>query len=203
MTAPSSLPETGALTGHRTAHGDFILSAEELREITAFTVAAAREALSIFEDACPTDPRPRQAIEAAQLVVDGATRSRIQRLAAPAAHRAAKLAPSAAAYHAAMAAGDAGASMYLHPLARASQVAHILRAPAHAACAWEHAASHGSSQAALERAVERATPMLMAVLMRYPRAANSTSRVSDYMAHLDAALRDAAVGGNLGSGARA
>lgn len=204
MTTPSSPPGAQTFSGHQTTHGDFTLSAEELRAVTVFAVAAALEVLPIFEDVCPEDMRPRQAIEAAQLVIDGAPRSRIQRLAAPAAHRAAKLAPSPAARHAAMAAGDAGASMYLHPLAHASQVAHIHRAPAHAACAWEHAAVHGSeaSQAALARAVERATPGLLAVLMRYPRASQGTSRVSEYMALLDDALREAAIGENLRSGVR-
>lgn len=207
MTAPSSssFPDTQDPTAHRTTHDDFALSSAELGEVAAFTVAAAREVLAIFEDACPADPRPRQAIETAQLVIDGATRSRAQRLAAPAAHRAAKLAPSEAAYHAAMAAGDAGASMYLHPLARANQVAHILRAPAHAACAWEHSAPHGTeaSQAALARAVQRATPALIAVLMRYPRTPKSTSRVSEYMAYLDSALRGLTVGGDSQPGMRA
>jgi hypothetical protein len=67
----------------------------------------------------------------------GVLRSRVQRTAAADAYRAAKEAPSDAARHAAYAAADAAASAYLHPLARATQVRHILGAAAHAARATE------------------------------------------------------------------
>lgn len=177
---------------------DFSLSSADLREVTAFSLAAALEVLSIFESVRSEDVRPRLAIDAAQLVVDGAPRSRLQRLAAPAAHRAAKQAPSLAAYHAAMAAGDAAASMYLHPLARASQVGHILRASAHAACAWACATPTDPSavDASLNRAVMRATPGLVAVLDRYPRVLKGGGSISECVSWLDTALRDLSLHGD-------
>ena len=53
------------------------------------------------------------------------------------AHRAAKTATGEAAQQAALAAGAAAAAAYLHPLAKSTQVGHILRAAACAARAAE------------------------------------------------------------------
>lgn len=174
--------------------GDFSLTASELRDVTAFALASAVEVLPLYEAACPDDERPRLAIEAAREFVGGAPRSKLQRMAATAAHRAAKEAPSTAAFHAAMAAGDAAASAYLHPLADAAQVGHILRASAHAARAAElvrpedpHAADDS-----LQDAIRRATPVLVSVLSRYPATVISqrTNRVAKLVHQLDMALRD-------------
>jgi hypothetical protein len=179
------------LQGPPSPRASLTLTAAELREVTAFAVGAAAEVLPIFKVEHPSDPRPRRALEAAQLVIDGAPRSSLQRAAAPAAHRAARQASSLSAFHAAMAAGDAGASMYLHPLAHASQVNHILRAPAHAACAHELADVRGPQAArdSLDRAIRRATPTLIAVLDRYPLTRPGRTRVSKFVHHLDSALR--------------
>lgn len=192
MTATHHPPGGSARVRPGAVYGDFSLSSADLREVTTFNLAAALEVLPIFESVHSEDLRPRSAIEAAQLVVDGAPRSRLQRLAAPAAHRAAKQAPSLSAYHAAMAAGDAGASMYLHPFACSSQVGHILRASAHAACAWAYATPDdpGAADAALNRAVMRATPDLVAVLDRYPRVLKGGGSLSECVSWLDTVLRD-------------
>ncbi|MFI0794359.1 putative immunity protein [Micromonospora rubida] len=171
---------------------DFLLTASELREVTTFAVAAAAEVLPLYESASPNDARPRQAIEAAQNIVRGAPRSKLQRMTALAAHRAAKDALSSAAHHAAMAAGDAAASVYLHPLADAAQVNHILRAAAHAACATELIRTDVpyAAETFLEAARRRATPTLVSVLSRYPATPESSSRVAQLMRRLDIALRD-------------
>lgn len=179
--------------GRRTARQpDFSLTPEELREVTAFALAAAAEVLPLFEAACPDDQRPRLAIEASRQFVDGAPRSRAQRITAPAAHRAAKEAQTRVAFHAAMAAGDAAASAYLHPLADVAQVDHILRSTAHAARATElsHQDNPSAGEETLERARRRASAVLIPVLGRYPLTRKGSQRVSQLTHRLDVALRD-------------
>ena len=180
---------------------DFSLSATELREVTAFALAAAIPVLRIYEETNDADDRPRRAIDAAREFVDGAARSQLQRLTAPAAHRAAKAAPSAAARYAAMAAGDAAASAYLHPLADVTQVGHILRASAHAALASDLAEGEPSLADSIRIAVDNATPVLIDVLLRYPPTPATSSnrigsnRIGDVVHRLDVQLRTRAVDG--------
>jgi hypothetical protein len=170
--------------------GDFELSMDELRVVARYAAEGAEEVLALFEEARPDDRRPRDAVEAAWLFANGARRTKLQRVASLDAHRAAKEVARAA-KHAAQAAGDAAAAAYLHPLAKATQVGHILRAVAHAACALELAADSatGVADRHVERACRRATPALVDVLRRYPPAPSGTSRVAQLMKGLDAALR--------------
>ncbi len=171
--------------------GDFALSLDELRTVTRFAVESAQEVLPVFEHAVPDDPRPRAAVEAAWTFANGADRTRLQRVAALDAHRAAKAAGDGAARHAALAAGDASAAAYLHPIARATQVGHILRAVANAARAAELAwgVDSGAGPAVVAEACRRATPVLIAVLGRYPPAPAGSSRVAQLMTTLDTTLR--------------
>ena len=88
--------------------------------------------------------------------------------------------------------GDAAAAAYLHPIARASQVGHILRAAATVAHLTELGADvdQGAAARSLERSRLRATPVLVDVLGRYPRPPRlGGSRVAILMGELDAALR--------------
>jgi hypothetical protein len=168
----------------------FDLTMDDLREVTRYAVIHAEEVLAVFEQVHPDDGRPRAAVDAARAFADGARRTKLQRITAVAAHRAAKDAGTDAAKHAASAAGDAAASAYLHPYARADQVGHILRAAAHAACAAEALAEDpdvGLRQ--VREAAQRATPALVDVLRRYPPALHGTSRVSTLMEILDTTLR--------------
>jgi len=84
--------------------------------------------------------------------------------------------------HAARSAGDAASAAYLHPIARATQVGHILRAAANAARATELGAGDDPDigDALIEQARRGATPALIAVLNRYPLAPSATggSRIS-------------------------
>ncbi|MEV0004178.1 putative immunity protein [Micromonospora sp. NPDC050980] len=171
--------------------GDFDLTVDELRVVARYAVQHAEDVLPVFEQAVPGDPRPRAAIEAALVFVDGADRTKRQRIAAVDAHRAAQAAPSEAARLAARSAGDAAAAAYLHPLARASQVGHILRAAASAARIGELAAGGDPAVGAalLDRSRRRATPALVDVLRRYPPAPDGRSRVARLMSALDGALR--------------
>ncbi len=165
---------------------------EALRAIAGYAVACAEPALVLFRKARPDDPRPAAAIEAARVFAQGAPRSRLQRSAAAEAHRAAREATSGAARHAASAAGDAAAAAYLHPLAKATQVRHILGAAAHAARAAELARGDDPvvAEYVVSAAAKRATPLVLDVLTRYPRAPKGRSRVAVLMARLDSLLRD-------------
>ncbi|TRV75443.1 exonuclease SbcC [Streptomyces sp. 130] len=173
--------------------GDFELSMAELRVVAQYATEAAECVLPVFEDAHPGDARPRAAIVAAREFIDGAPRTRLQRVASMDAHRAAKDAATEAARLAAQAAGDAASAAYLHPLAKAHQVGHILRAAANAARIAEIRAGDDprAGERAVERARERATPVLIDVLRRYPPAPGGRSRAAWLMASLDASLRRA------------
>ena len=108
------------------------------------------------------------------------------------AHRAARDAATEAAGHAASAAGDAAAAAYLHPLAKATQVRHILGAAAHAARAAELARGDDPvvAEYVITAAAKRATPGVLDVLTRYPRAPKGRTRVAVLMGRLDGLLRD-------------
>jgi hypothetical protein len=176
----------------QTGTGDFELSTDELRAIAAYAHACAEPAFVIFHKASPDDPRPAAALEAARVFAEGAPRSRLQRTAAADAHRAARDAPTPAASHAASAAGDAAAAAYLHPLAKATQVRHILGSAAHAARAAELARGDDPvvAEYVLTAAATRAQRVVVDVLARYPRAPNGRTRVAVLMQRLDGLLRD-------------
>ncbi len=173
---------------------DFELTMDELRAVAGFAAACAEPALILFTKASPEDPRPADALDAARVFAAGAARSRRQRTAAVEAHRAAKAAPTEAARYAALAAGDAAAAAYLHPLANATQLRHILGAAAHAARAAELARGDDpvAGEYVLTAAAGRADPTVRAVLARYPRAPQGRSRVAGLVHRLDSLLRDPA-----------
>jgi len=170
---------------------DFDLTMDELRIVARYAAESAQEVLSLFEDAAAEDPRPRAAVEAAWVFANGAARTRLQRVTSIAAHRAATDVADEAAKHAACAAGAAAAAAYLHPLAKATQVGHILRAAASAACAAEMSAGDDPAvgSALIEQARRRASPVLVDVLSRYPLAPVGESRVAHLMKTLDTSLR--------------
>ena len=174
--------------------GDFELTMDELRAVVRFAVSCAEPSLVLFQKACPEDARPATALEAARVFSKGAARSRLQRTAAADAHLAAKDAPTQAARYAASAAGDAAAAAYLHPLAKATQVRHILGAAAHAARATE--AARGDDPVVAEyvitAAAKRADLIVQDVLSRYPRAPGGQGRVAGLIRRLDGMLRDPA-----------
>lgn len=170
---------------------DFELRLDELRAVARFAAESAQEVLPLFEEAVLGDGRPRSAIDAAALFAGGAARTNLQRTAAAGAHRAAASAPDEISRLAAGSAGDAAAAAYLHPLARASQVGHILRSAARAAHATELDAGglRKVGDSAVERMVVRATPVVVDVLRRYPPAPAGRSRTAQLLTALDVALR--------------
>lgn len=176
--------------------GDFELTMDELRAVARFVATSAQTVLPVFEDAHPDDPRPRAAIDAAWKFANGAARTKLQRVASLDAHRAARESASEVARLAARSAGDAAAAAYLHPLAQATQVGHILRAAASVARIAElkAAGDQAAGARAIKDARQLATPTVIAVLSRYPVGPAGKNRVSQLMATLDASLRDAAPG---------
>lgn len=166
---------------------DFELTVTDLRAVVRFALVSAEPLLPFFEDVAPDDLRPRSAIEAARLFADGAARSRLQRVTATDAHRASREVEDEVATLAARAAGDAAAAAYLHPIARATQVGHLLRATA---CAARVAELQGrEAQVVLTEAADDARPELVDVLLRYPRAPRGRHRVAELTSELDEMLR--------------
>jgi hypothetical protein len=172
------------------------LSRAELRAVAGYAAACARPALAIFERDRPGDARPRAAIDAAQAFADGGERTRAPRDNAWAAWQAAHDARGAgqlAASDAARAAVAAASAAYLHPLAKATQVKHILGSAAHAARALELAAGDdpavGAAHLARSRTLALAHPVMADVLRRYPAAPGGGGRVGELIRELDAALR--------------
>lgn len=163
-----------------------VLSEGDLRAVTAFAAASAETVLGIFEADRPGDSRPRDAIGAAWAFARGGERGKTLRDTAWAALKAARSAHTAAGREAARAAMAAAGAAYLHPLAQATQVKHILGAGAHAARAAELGAGEIGH---FERTVRRAAPEVVDVLRRYPPAPDGGGRVGELTRLLDAALR--------------
>ena len=171
--------------------GEIILSMRDLRGVAGYAAQSAQEVLEIFERAHPADSRPRDAVDAAWTFARGGKRGKTLRDTAWAAHKAARDADTAAAGDAARAAMCAASAAYLHPLADAHQVKHILGAAAHAARAAELIAGDDRDVGAehIEQARRRATPAVVEVLKRYPAAPPGGGRVGELIRDLDEALR--------------
>lgn len=170
------------------------LTLAELRAVTGYAAACAREALEIFEAERPGDLRPRTAINTAQAFADGAKRTKALRDSAWDAQRAVGESRDAGAYAASEAARSALAAAgaaFLHPLAKATQVKHILGSAAHAARAFELSAGDDREigKARVEQMLFGDLKMVRDVLRRYPAAPYGGARVGELIRHLDAVLR--------------
>lgn len=177
------------------------LSMDDLRVVARYVVESAEHVLAIFEREPPDDVRPRAAVEAGWEFARGAKRTKLLRVTALEAHRAANEASTESAKHAANSAGDAAAAAYLHPpdavatwtsaRAKEAQVLHILRPVAHAARAAELSAGDDRrvGDELIVAACERAPRELIDILRRYPRAPDGTSRVATLAKTLDSSLR--------------
>lgn len=170
------------------------LSDDELREVTDFAARCASAVLPIFERDVPDDARPREAIEAARAFAEGGKRTSALRTIAWGAYRAAQATESPAASEAAHAASAAAGAAFLHPLAQADQVKHVLGSAARAAHAVELEAgeSRGVGEAYLEEELPAIPDVVVGVLRRYPPAPNGGGRVGELMRRLDSAMRDSA-----------
>lgn len=167
------------------------LDLDEIRAVAEFAARCATRALPLVEDQHPDDVRPRAAIDAALAFAGGGRRTNALRTAAFEALRAASSAGSPAAAEAARAAGHAAGAAFLHPLAQATQVKHIVGSAAYAARAAELAADDDRAvgEGAVEWARENAPGTVVAVLRRYPEAPGGGGRVGELVRMLDALLR--------------
>ena len=169
----------------------FALTMDELRAVVSFAAGCAEQILPEFEAEAPDDMRPRDALSAATLFANGAPRTNALRTSAFAAHRASKTMTAEAAQLAALACGDAAAAAYLHPIARAAQVGHILRAAACAARVAElRVGGEGpGGTGGVETLARRAFSTVPDVLRRYPPAPSGSSHLARLMGMLDATIR--------------
>ncbi|GLX54324.1 hypothetical protein Shyhy01_72730 [Streptomyces hygroscopicus subsp. hygroscopicus] len=167
------------------------LTEDELRKITGYAADCASRALPLFEQSVAADARPREAVDAARAFADGGRRTQALRRCGFAAFRAAREAGSPVAADAARAASHAAGAAFLHPLADAHQVKHILGAAAHAARAAELAAAEDPAVAAAALAWARghAPAAVTVVLGRLPVAPPGGGRVGGFIRELDSALR--------------
>lgn len=167
------------------------LDDDELREVAGFAARCASAVLPIYERDVPDDARPREAIDAAREFAEGGRRTSALRTSAWTAFRAAQVAATPAAAEAAHAASAAAAAAFLHPLAHADQVKHLLGSAARAARAVELEAddARGVAEAYLEEELPEAPGAVVGVLRRYPPAPNGGGRVGELMRLLDVRLR--------------
>ena len=189
---PSGRPSRCAKTEEMQTHsGGIELTLDELRAVTGYAVACAEPALVIFRRACPDDPRPAAALQAARVFADGAPRSRLQRTAAADAHRAARrLGPRR--WATLRMPLEMPPRRHICRLAKATQMRHILGPAAHAARAAELARGDDLvvAEYVISAAAQRVTPVVRDVLTRYPRAPKGRTRVAVLMHRLDGLLRD-------------
>lgn len=166
------------------------LTIDELREIAAFAAQCAQRVLPIFEQYVPDDTRPRDAIQAALEFSKTGKRSTALRASGLAAYKAGRQASSEAAREAAQAATQSVGAAYLHPIASALQVKHMLGSAAYAARAAElDAGDQTIGEAYCNWAIQHAPVVLAEVLGRYPAAPNGGSRTGELLRKLDIALR--------------
>ncbi|MCA0246283.1 MAG: exonuclease SbcC [Proteobacteria bacterium] len=175
------------------------LDEDELRQVAHYAAACARRALPVFEAAHPHDPRPRDAIAAAEAFAAGGKRTAALRKAAWSAYAAARDAAPAPAANAAYAASHAAAAAFLHPRATPHQVKHVLGAAVHQALALapntgnesDDGGDGGSTtgRAPLDGAAALASPAVRRVLHRFPSPRRGRTRFGELLSDLDAALR--------------
>lgn len=176
----------------------FDLDLDSLRSLAGWAADCAEMALRVFEEACPGDLRPRQAIAAAREFAAGGKRSARLRVVALAALAAAREAGGPAAKAAATAAGLAAASAYTHPLVDVAQTKHIVGPAAYAALALE-SRKGGETQvgalpargSALSSALGSAPPEVREVLSHMPARGEGKGRADLLMFELDRGLRGA------------
>lgn len=167
------------------------LEEDELRQVTLYAATCARRVLPVFEAAQPDDPRPRDAIAAAEAFATGGKRTATLRTAAWSAYTAARETEEAPAANAAYAASHAAAAAFLHPLATPHQVKHVLGAAVHQALALELDVANNSDagRESLDWAATLASPAVRRVLCRLPSPRRGRGRFGELLHDLDAELR--------------
>ncbi|MEV4613247.1 putative immunity protein [Kitasatospora sp. NPDC049258] len=167
------------------------ISDEDRRLLGLWAADCAERVLPLFEAEAPSDTRPREAIEGIRTFVREGRRTGRLRSVAFAALAAAREVGDPAATAAARAAGYAAATPYIHPLATAHQVRHVLDPAVHVALAREFAAGGegGAGDAELRRAIEQAPPAVRGIVRQLPGCGPGRSRAAVLRHRLDQALR--------------
>lgn len=167
------------------------LTLDDLRHLARWAESCAARALPVFEAHCPDDPRPREALVAAQGFADGAERSGALRKAAWAAQSAAREAIDPAAIAAARAAAAAAGAAYTHPIATAHQLNHILAPAGYAAHALalrsEDPARVGDME--IDSAIAGAPSAVRRLIAQLPQRASSRTALGRLLHRLDTGLR--------------
>jgi len=163
------------------------LTSDELRALTGWAADCASRALPLYESRVPGDPRPREAISAAQEFASGAPRTKLLRTVAWAALAAAGEPSDAVAAAAARAAVGAAGAAYLHPLESPHQVKHIVGPAQQSALAHELAG--GDAEAELGWALDHAPPAVRDILRRFPEGKPGRTRLGELHRRLESALR--------------
>ncbi|WIX84958.1 putative immunity protein [Amycolatopsis sp. DG1A-15b] len=163
------------------------LTLAELRALTSWAAACAARTLPLYESRVPADPRPREAISAAEQFAAGGPRTKALRTAAWAALAAAGATADPVASAAARAAVGAAGAAYLHPLASPHQVKHIVGPAQQAALACELAG--GSAEAEIEWALAQAPPEVRETLEKFPPGNPGKTRLGELHRRLESALR--------------
>ncbi|WP_443019730.1 putative immunity protein [Sphingomonas adhaesiva] len=166
-------------------------SLDACRAVEGYAAQCACSVLPVFDRRYPHDRRPHDAIAAARLFAGGAGRTKLLRDRAWSALRAAGEAADhgePAASEAARAPVAAAGAAYLHPLATATQVKHILGSAAHAVRAIE-LSSPDTAEMHLAMLAGLAPPQVSGILRRYPEAPLKGGRVGELIREFDAALR--------------
>ena len=168
--------------------GGLTLSEGERRVLISWATACAEQALPLFENKAPDDPRPRDAITGARAFASGDLRIGVARALSAQAHAAARqvAAQTAAAAAAARAAG--------HAVAVAHMASHALEAASYATRAVSLAEPEGAEAAvarSLDRAERHASKEVRELLGRLPpRGGAAGTSLAGLAVQLDQRLAD-------------
>ena len=171
--------------------GTLPLAPEDLRHLARWAEACAARALPVFEARSPGDPRPREALVAALAFAGGAERSGALRKAGWAAQAAARETSDPAATAAARAAASAAGAAYLHPIATAHQLNHILAPAGYAAHALALRSDDPTRVGGMEidSAIADAPAAVRHLIAQLPPRAPSRTVLGRLFHRLDSGLR--------------
>ena len=174
---------------HKT--GEVVLNDHDRRLLGHWTADCAERSLALFEVEAPSDPRPREAIEAARTFARGGQRNAQLRSAASAAYAAAREVSDPGAAAAARAAGLAAATAFIHAAVSKDQEKHALGPAVYTARARELAASgeQGIGDQEIQWATGHAPPAVRDIIRRLPTRLPGRSRLESLYHQLDVGLR--------------
>lgn len=166
------------------------LSLDDLRVVGLWVAGCAERVLPVFEDAAPTDCRPREAIAGIRDFALGGRRLARLRVQALAALSAAREVDDAGAKAAARSACQAASAAYTHPLASVDQGRHILAPAVYAALAREAKGGADAGDEEIGWAVASSSVHLREILMRFPAQVPGRTTLARRYFDLESRLRE-------------